>query len=129
MPSSSLPGRSVRLAATLLLVAYFAAVLAAVTGAGSGRFSPPLISAEASTWVRPVLQPLNLDNSHRYYAPNPGAEATLWLRLVYADSTVRWLEWPCAQPSVVGLQPYAQPACAGCVEFATRIRRLAAKWH
>ena len=93
-PCKALPGRSTRWAASVLLVAYFFAVFAALTGAGSGRFSPPLVSAEASAWVRPVLQPLNLDNSHRYYAPNPGAESTLWLRLLYADSTVRWLEWP-----------------------------------
>jgi len=86
-----------------VIVVYFAAVLATVTGIGTGRFAPPEICAEAATFVRPALQPLNLDSAHRYYVPNPGAEPVLWIRVTHASGVVHWAEWPAKQTSTSGL--------------------------
>lgn len=88
---------------SLVIVVYFAAVFATVTGIGSGRFAPPEICAEAATFVRPGLQPLNLDSAHRYYVPNPGAEPVLWIRITYESGAVQWLEWPSKRTSTSGL--------------------------
>src|SRR5690349_10568953 len=68
---------------SLVIVVYFTAVLAIVTGISSGRFAAPEICAEAASWARPGLQPLNLDSAHRYYVPNPGAEPVLWVRITH----------------------------------------------
>jgi len=81
------------------IVAYSFAMLAAVTGVGSGRFEPPLISMQALELVRPVLHPLHLDNAHRYYVPNPGTQPILWLHLQYESGDSQWIQWPTRQSS------------------------------
>ena len=101
--SAPRPAKVLRLLVSVLILAYFAAVLATVTGIGSGRFSPPEICAEAATLVRPLLQTLNLDSAHRYYVPNPGAEPVLWIRSTHSSGRGRWLEWPTKRGSSSGL--------------------------
>lgn len=102
-PAGQKPFFLIRWLVSLAIVVYFAAVLATVTGITTGRFAAPPICAEAATLVRPGMQALNLDNAHRYYVPNPGAESVLWVRVTPESGLVRWLELPSKSTSSSGL--------------------------
>ena len=92
--ASTGPPLVVRVVISIAVVVYGLAMLAVATGTGTGRFSPPLISTKVLDVVTPVFRPLHLDNSHRYYVPNPGSQPVLWLHLVYESGDARWLQWP-----------------------------------
>ena len=93
------PAVWVRRIMSAIIVIHFAAIFAAVTGSGNGRFGPPQILAEARNIFRPYLQLFYLDSHYRFFAPNPGVEPTFWIRLIDQQGDARWLEWPNAAHS------------------------------
>jgi hypothetical protein len=91
---SQLPPKPFRILVSILLVVLFAIILAAITGAGSGEYAPPVPCQRASEFFRPIAAPLMLDGHYRFFAPDPGIDPVLWTRLSLQDGTACWFEWP-----------------------------------
>jgi hypothetical protein len=57
-------------------------------------FPPSPICGRAYDLAQPYLRSLALDCNYRFYAPNPGADPLLWVRLHYENGRTRCFEWP-----------------------------------
>ena len=81
-------------AVSVVIALHFFAILTAVTGLGVGYAPPPRLCAEANQKFAPYLELVFLQNPYRFYAPNPGCDPTMWVRIRYSDGNVQWLEFP-----------------------------------
>ncbi len=88
-------------AVSVVIALHFFAILTAVTGLGVGYAPPPGLCAEANQKFAPYLELVFLQNPYRFYAPNPGCDPTMWVRIRYSDGNVRWLEFPGPSESAV----------------------------
>ena len=84
----------VRTLISLGIVGHFVAVATAVSSISTRTFPAPPLAIAANQLVLPYLRATNLNNSYRFFAPNPEPVHLLWFRVRLADGTVRWAEWP-----------------------------------
>jgi hypothetical protein len=92
--TSSQPSRVIRRMVTVLLILHFFAILTAVTASSDRDYPAPQVAVWANEPLRPYLQSTLMNNSYRFFAPNPGSPTVLWFRVQYEDRQVRWLEAP-----------------------------------
>jgi hypothetical protein len=79
---------------SLGILIHGAAVVVAILAGGMRRSAPPMIFSAAYFAAGPYLRTLNLDNPYRFFAPDPGATVTLWLRVERKDPAGReYAEW------------------------------------
>jgi hypothetical protein len=79
----------------LAVLVHFGGILTAV-------FSVPPPNSEGcwltntlwTTFYRPYLQFMYLNNAYHFYSPDPGPPTLLWFRIQYADGTYRWVKIP-----------------------------------
>ncbi len=86
--------RWIKWVVSTVIAVHFFAILTAVTGLAVGYAPPPRLCAEANQKFAPYLELVFLQNPYRFYAPNPGCDPTVWVRIRYSDGTVRWLDFP-----------------------------------
>ena len=86
--------RWIKWAVSAVIAVHFFAILTAVTGLAVGYAPPPRLCAEANHKFAPYLELVFLQNPYRFYAPNPGCDPTMWVRIGYSDGSVRWLDFP-----------------------------------
>jgi hypothetical protein len=86
--------RWIKWAVSAVIAVHFFAILTAVTGLAVGYAPPPRLCAEANHKFAPYLELVFLQNPYRFYAPNPGCDPTMWVRIHYSDGSVRWLDFP-----------------------------------
>jgi hypothetical protein len=77
-----------------LVVGHLFAIFIAVTSDSSPNYPAPQLAVRASSSLQPYLQATFLNNSYRFFAPNPGTPTVLWFRVQYQDRSVRWVEAP-----------------------------------
>lgn len=77
-----------------LLVAHLLALGLMVAGGGVGAFSSPPLVARAASITAPYVRFTGMQNSYRFFAPDPGPATVLWARLAYDDGSIRWMEFP-----------------------------------
>ena len=104
--------RLVRALLSALIVAHFAAILTAVTSAGTRDFPPPPLAIEANRWVMPYLKFVHLTNAYRFFARNPGPTDLIWFRIRFESGRVRWLEWPSPDSRWLGIEQQRELAMA-----------------
>jgi hypothetical protein len=90
----ALPSTFVRRVASVLIALHLSAIFIAVTSDASPNYPAPLLAARAAGPLQPYLQATFLNNSYRFFAPNPGTPTVLWFRVQYQDRSVRWVELP-----------------------------------
>jgi hypothetical protein len=88
------PPAAVKTVVTTLVLLHFFAIVTTVTSAQSRNFPASELAIRLNLWFRPYLQLVFLTNPYRFYAPDPGATNVFWLRIEYADGSVRWWEMP-----------------------------------
>src|SRR5262245_9785766 len=88
------PGAKARWLVTILVIAHFLAIGAAVTSYSAPNFPAPVLSVMASEPLQPYLQATFLNNAYRFFAPNPGTPTVMWFRIQREDRSVRWDELP-----------------------------------
>ncbi|HVJ80653.1 MAG TPA: hypothetical protein VNC50_06245, partial [Planctomycetia bacterium] len=92
-----------RRAVSLIIVVHATAILLAILAGGARRSPPPLVFAAGYLAAGPYLRTMHLDNPYRFFAPDPGATVTLWIRTERQDSEGRtfadWREYPDRQES------------------------------
>jgi len=86
--------RWVKWGTSAVIVVHFLAILTAVIGLGVGYAPPPRLCAQANQRFAPYLELVFLQNPYRFYAPNPGCDPTMWVRISYSDGGVRWRSFP-----------------------------------
>lgn len=89
LPTGRRPSVFIRLIVSLVVFLHLGAIIIYVIGAGG-----PFVMKQASSWIRPYLKMMWLDNAYRFYAPNPGPTEVIWYRLQYDDGSTRWTQLP-----------------------------------
>lgn len=79
----------VKLIVSLILLFHLSAILVHVLAGGG-----PFVMKQLSSWYRPYLKTMWLDNAYRFYAPDPGPTEVLWYHLQYNDGSTRWTQVP-----------------------------------
>lgn len=88
------PPAWVKALVSLAVIFQFYAIGAVVTSASSPGFAAPALCEQAHRSVRPYVASLFMTNPYRFFAPDPGPTNLLWIRLVYANQEIRWVELP-----------------------------------
>jgi hypothetical protein len=112
----------------VVIVAHFAAVLTAVTSAGSAEFPPPMLAVEASRWVAPYLKFFQLTSAYRFFARNPIAVDVVWFRVRFDSGRVRWVEWPNPDSPWFGIPQQREMATAMAVRVYLSPPSSTARW-
>ncbi len=79
----------VKLIISLIILFHLSAILTHVIAGGG-----PFVMKQISSWYRPYLKTMWMDNAYRFYAPDPGSTEVLWYKLQYEDGSTRWTQVP-----------------------------------
>jgi hypothetical protein len=88
----SQPGQTkwyVKLIISLIILFHLSAIITHVIAGGG-----PFVMKQISSWYRPYLKTMWMDNAYRFYAPDPGSTEVLWYKLQYEDGSTRWTQVP-----------------------------------
>lgn len=88
-----------KLVISLVLLLHFGAVLIAAFGAGTHTHPAPVPLEMARDQVCDYLRVVKLDVPWHFYAPNPGVDSILYVRVGTQSGRVLWREWPGAAGS------------------------------
>ena len=80
---------SVKVIVSLVILFHLSAILTHVIAGGG-----PFVMKQISSWYRPYLKTMWMDNAYRFYAPDPGSTEVLWYKLQYEDGSTRWTQVP-----------------------------------
>ena len=84
-----------RLAATLLILLHFGAIVTAATSTPATNGRVPWLPQQLYTeFYRPYITGLYFTNPYHFYAPDPGVSTLVWVRVEYEDHQYRWLRFP-----------------------------------
>lgn len=93
VPSVMSPPRQapmfVKLIVSLIVLFHLSAILSHVLSGGG-----PFVMRVLSSYYRPYLKTMWLDNAYRFYAPDPGPTEVIWYHLQYNDGSTRWTQVP-----------------------------------
>lgn len=79
---------------SLMVLGHFLAIFFSVTGLPNMEFKGPRLCESGAKVARYYLEPLLLDCSYRFYAPNPGPNPCFWLRLHFENGQSICVEFP-----------------------------------
>lgn len=88
-PQPSQANWYVKLIISLIILFHLSAILTHVIAGGG-----PFVMKQISSWYRPYLKTMWMDNAYRFYAPDPGSTEVLWYKLQYEDGSTRWTQVP-----------------------------------
>lgn len=91
--------RGAKILISSVLIFHFGAVLLAGFGIGSHTHPAPAPLAYAHDRFCHYLRTLNLDSPWHFYAPNPGHDSVLYVRLETQSGKRVWRQWPDGQRS------------------------------
>jgi hypothetical protein len=89
-----LPIPSRKIAAAVLILAHFGAILTAATAIDPPNSMAPWISRKLSVVYTPYLQFMYLNNAYHFYSPDPGPPSVVWFHIKYQNGKVKWFKIP-----------------------------------
>jgi hypothetical protein len=119
-PTARMPAWPICWMLSVVVVAHFAAILAAVASTATSNFPASPLAVAASEPLQPYLQATLFNNGYRFFAPNPSAPTLFWIRIQNRDGTVRWVELPGEPESTYFRAPYQRRVNLG-LQFGTQL--------
>jgi hypothetical protein len=108
-----LPRTGRRVAAVVLVLLHFGAIVTSVTAVPPRNEPAPWLSMQLWThFYRPYVMFAYLTNAYHFYSPDPGPPTLLWFHVEFADGSARWIKIPNRQESPIGLHHQRMLAAA-----------------
>lgn len=83
-----------RVIVSVLILLHFVGIVASVLSPSAGGRDPSWVAQWIWAEWQPYMQFAYLNNSYRFYSPEPGPPCLLWFYVEYSDGSGRWVKLP-----------------------------------